>query len=105
MGGVEFTTGRGDTFIVDPADVERIRPYTWLSVANRAGHKERAPYIQANIGGRRVYLHRFLTDAPEGFAVDHIDGDSLNNCRANLRVVTQTENVRFGVKRRLDSGL
>jgi hypothetical protein len=35
----------------------------------------------------RVYLHRFLTNAPDGLPVDHVDHDGLNNRMGNLRVV------------------
>lgn len=46
------------------------------------------------VSGRRelVYLHRLITGAPPGLDVDHIDGNGLNNRRANLRVVSRTIN-------------
>jgi hypothetical protein len=37
-------------------------------------------------------LHRWLLDAPPGLEVDHINGNPLDNRRANLRVVTAREN-------------
>lgn len=33
-------------------------------------------------------LHRFLTGAPKGRHVDHVNGDPLDNRRANLRVTS-----------------
>jgi hypothetical protein len=41
---------------------------------------------------RPMYLHRWLVDAPPGLQVDHINGNPLDNRRANLRVVTVREN-------------
>ncbi len=43
---------------------------------------------------RPVFLHRFLTDAPQGMDVDHGDGDSLNNRRStNLTIRTHAKNL------------
>ena len=44
--------------------------------------------------GTLVLLHRFLMNAPTGTVVDHIDGDPLNNTRANLRVCSPSENAK-----------
>lgn len=44
-------------------------------------------------GGLKEYLHRLIICPPPGLVVDHIDRDGLNNCRANLRAVTQRVNA------------
>lgn len=42
----------------------------------------------------RIYMHRAILDAPDGMQVDHINGDTLDNRRSNLRLVTPTDNMR-----------
>ncbi len=44
--------------------------------------------------GKTILLHRFLVDAPPDKVVDHIDGDDYNNRKSNLRICTNTENIR-----------
>lgn len=39
-----------------------------------------------------TYMHRFIMGAEPGQEIDHIDGDGLNNRRANLRFVTSAQN-------------
>jgi hypothetical protein len=38
-------------------------------------------------------LHRYLTEAPDGAVVDHINGDPSDNRRCNLRITTQSGNM------------
>jgi hypothetical protein len=45
-------------------------------------------YVAFSHRGSTVLLHRWLTLAPKGTHVDHINGDKLDNRRHNLRVVT-----------------
>lgn len=56
---------------------------------------------------RTIQLHRFLTDCPAGKYVDHINGDSLNNTRENLRFVSNSENLqnRRGLNSNNKSGI
>ena len=41
---------------------------------------------------RLVYLY-FIGDIPEGYDVDHIDGDTFNNLPENLQLLTRKENL------------
>lgn len=49
---------------------------------------------------RAVRVHRILIGAPKGLIVDHINGNPLDNRRANLRLCTSTVNNQNARKRR-----
>lgn len=58
--------------------------------------------------GRFTQIHRIIWqlikgEIPDGFVVDHIDGDSLNNNISNLRIITQDKNSRNARKRKDNS--
>lgn len=61
-------------------------------------------YAVRTIGGRREYMHRLIAGAKRGEFVDHIDGDTLNNMRANLRVCSHQQNAFNSSKRSSLSG-
>jgi hypothetical protein len=79
---------KGHFALIDDEDCERVSQYKW-SFDNNG-------YAVRKAGGRKnpkkIMLHRFIMDAPAGFDVDHIDGDPLNNTRANLRVCNRSQN-------------
>jgi hypothetical protein len=62
------------------------------------GHKSWG--VRLYLDGQKLYLHRWLTNAPPGMVVDHINGNRFDNRRENLRVVTQGENARNAPVRR-----
>jgi hypothetical protein len=80
-------TGNGRAVSVDDADFDELSRWKWT--AYRARHTW---YVMRNVRGVAVSMHRLLTGAVDGQMVDHIDGDGLNNQRANLRLVTNAEN-------------
>jgi hypothetical protein len=49
-----------------------------------------------------IPLHRAIINAPKGLYVDHINGDTLDNRRANLRIATNSQNQANRI--RLKSG-
>ncbi|PTR88688.1 AP2 domain-containing protein [Bacillus anthracis] len=59
----------------------------------------RKRYIQLEIkneSGKRVkfYLHRIIMNAKKGEYVDHINGDTFDNRKCNLRICSNKENLR-----------
>lgn len=84
---------KGKFAIVDAAD------YEWLSQWKWSLHKvqnaqllfyAKSRYVSGN--GKVIQMHRFILNAPDGSIVDHIDGDGLNNTRANLRFASSFQN-------------
>ncbi len=80
--------GNGFHTVVDEADYWKISGRTW-----RALHTSRSRPDQFYVvtSGPK-YLHRVIMDAPKGVYIDHIDGNPLNNRRANLRLCSNQEN-------------
>lgn len=73
---------------VDNEDYERLVQWNWY--AAKSGKKFYA--ARKLRGGVKIYLHRFLMSEPEKKEIDHINGNSLDNQRKNLRICTALEN-------------
>lgn len=84
----EVTTSSGRKFIIDTADLETVSKHSWCFDKRSLG------YLVANINHKVVSLHRYLLNPPKGMVVDHINGDTSDNRRSNLRICTQKENAR-----------
>ena len=72
----------GAITIIDAADLLLLEGRRWSVSGRYARSTSRPP----------VFLHRLIIDAPDGWEVDHIDGEGLNNRRENLRLATRQEN-------------
>lgn len=83
--------------IIDTEDFERLKSEgltKWF--AQKSGKRF---YVSRRINGNgKSYLHRHLMNAPSGLCIDHINGDSLDNRKANLRVCSHRENSRNKAK-------
>ena len=69
----------GNSFWIDTEDLEKIRPY-YVSLHGDDG------YFSAVIKGKRVYLHRYIMNAPKGMVVDHINHLREDTSTCNLTV-------------------
>lgn len=76
--------------LVDDEDYDRVMAHKWTVYRS---YKNRF-YAHMKRGVKTVYLHRFITNAPDGMVVDHKNGNGLDNRRGNLRVTIQQNNVR-----------
>ena len=92
-------TFNGVSFKIDKEDFNSIKNFCWAET--------KLNYIYTNINKRKVYLHRLITNAPDGMVVDHINHDTTDNRKCNLRVCTHQENTRnkasSGVSKRCDT--
>ena len=79
---------RGQVTLVDDADGDWLSQWRWLLVGN--GYAGR--FEHANHRSRLVYMHRLILEAGPDQRVDHINGERLDNRRANLRLVTRRQN-------------
>lgn len=84
----EIPLTKGAVALVDAADFEWLSAYKWC--VNCQGYAVRR--LPRSEGGTIVRMHRVITAAQPGYDVDHIDGNPLNNQRANLRVVPHQQN-------------
>lgn len=77
--------------LVDDADFEEISRHKWY--ARRCG-KAYYAVRAAQMGDRRVYLymHRVVMEALPGMEIDHINSNTLDNQRSNLRACTRSQN-------------
>jgi len=74
---------------VDDEDFEYLSSFCW----HAGGYAMRyAKRVQRGPKKKFVYAHREIIGAPSGSEVDHIDGDSLNNQKTNLRLCSHREN-------------
>ena len=60
-------------------------------------------YLQCTINNKRISLHRVITklyygELPNGYCVNHKDGNKLNNHPNNLEYITLAENTKHSVK-------
>lgn len=89
----EIPLSRGKVALVDAADYERASRYKWSY--DRNGYAVRCEYW-FDLGGkkrtRKILLHRFVLDAPDGLQVDHINHNRLDCRRHNLRICTPLQN-------------
>lgn len=91
---VDYPVSNG-TVRVDRSDVPRIDAHRWFISGRNLDRS--CWYAKGRVDGRFVLMHRFLLQAERGVCVDHINGDTLDNRRCNLRLATPALN---GINRR-----
>lgn len=88
---------------IDSDDFELASSKTW-----RVSKKKNKYYLVtgSKTKGTSEYMHRLLinSEIPDGYEIDHIDGNSLNNRKSNLRIVPRLKNIQNS-KARIDNAI
>lgn len=89
-------------FKIDLEDINRVSLYKWHST--KPAKSTQLIYLVSNDVG---YYHRYIMDAKPGQMIDHINLNTFDNRKSNLRFANQTvqnhnqhcrENTRFDIK-------
>lgn len=79
---------------ISPEDFLRFGALVWHAIVTPDGHVYAARTVHSHARKHMVYLHREILDAATGSVVDHVNGDTLDCRRSNLRLTTPTGNAR-----------
>jgi len=92
---VYITLTQGQVTVVDKDVYDRdLKNYTW-----HAHWRGNAFYAARKEYGNTISMHRQILQVPDGLDGDHIDMNTLNNRKTNLRVSTRSQNVANSNKR------
>ena len=96
MNKIELTQGK--SAIVDAEDFDRVSEFKWHYLKVATGYAHRKQHIGYKDGKRirkNIYMHRFIIGVEDSKVhVDHINHDTLDNRKSNLRLCTNAENSR-----------
>lgn len=92
----EIPLTRGRVALVDRADYDALARHKWNTVGPRDPRRQ---YVGRNASRRAppprgIYMHRVVSGAGPGDVVDHLNGNTMDNRRSNLRVGTHADNAR-----------
>ena len=97
---------RGIVLILDEEDVHYIYEHTWAIHTHKRKHGDLFYLRYRTVKDKQVryvYLHRLIMGLPPAadsdLCVDHIEHNTLDNRKSNLRVTTKKENSRNGTLR------
>jgi hypothetical protein len=88
----------GMVTFVDNEDFYCFNKYRWHCIKECGKYRVKRYFDLPKLNGKRrekkKYLSREIMCAPIGMDVDHINHNTLDNTRKNLRVCTHSQNVR-----------
>lgn len=85
--------GQETTTTISTEDLNRVSSITgrWYAM-NVGGKRGEKIYVGTKIGGVTVYLHQIIVMNPPKMVVDHVNHNTLDNTRENLRACSYAEN-------------
>lgn len=86
---------QGKETIVDDEDYEELNKFKWC--IGSVGYAIRRESSKINKDRPTIYMHKYIFNNPNTI-IDHINGNTLDNRKCNLRICTKSENRRNSKK-------
>ena len=90
---IGYTSNTNKQFIFDADDYEKVSKYHWYEESN--GYIRSSGKKKEN----RILLHRLIMGFPEDIGIDHINHNTFDNRKSNLRIATTSQNAMNSIKR------
>lgn len=102
----EIKITQGQVTLVDDEDYDFLNQWRWQLWRKKYVKRTHHFWIkeQKKYGSYHLYMHRVIMDALKGLVVDHINGNPLDNRKANLRICTNAQNITCGFRKLPKSG-
>lgn len=95
-------SSNGQDIILDDEDFERLKNFHWNITCD--GYVRNSKYLRKQNGKdkyKHTLMHKLILLVPDGFFIDHKNGNKLDNRKGNLRICTNSQNQ---MNRRKGSG-
>lgn len=94
--GIGYTSNTNKAFYFDKEDYDKIKGYCWRE--SNKGYVESSKHVAVknefgDTKNRQIFLHRLVTNPPDGVFVDHIKHNKFDNRKSMLRFVTKPQNA------------
>lgn len=87
-------------FLIDDEDYDKIKNYTWHISKGILNYNFYIRHdIRKNGKLKSIIMHRLIMNCPDGMVIDHINGNTLDNRKCNLRICYQKDNTKNRIKR------
>lgn len=79
---------------VDIEDFDFLSKYKWyINIKINKKTLKNEAYAITHLGNKTIQMHRLLLNPPKNMLVDHINGNTLDNRKCNLRICTNSQNA------------
>lgn len=85
---------QGKFALIDDDDFEMINLFKWCAHKAHKAYYAVAVHRDEDRKQRLILMHRLIMNASKGTIVDHINHDTLDNRKSNLRFCTHSQNIR-----------
>lgn len=93
---IELIVKSGHSILIDKEDLPLVKEYSWH--VSKDSKSINNYYARTKINGKYLALHRFIMNPEPNMAIDHINHNGLDCRKINLRICSNTHNIKNRLK-------